>query len=132
MHPSANSLIARKPGFVFALVNGSGIFFALILYLSGTPVNIILFSSVATLVILNALLNFMRRKLASAQAVSPTNKASLYLVLGIFMLGNSIMQIARPRLPSDMPLGILTLIVSPAVWFMAWREFKKPTPKERS
>jgi hypothetical protein len=38
MHPSANSLIVRKPGFVFALVNGSGIFFALIMYLSGTAV----------------------------------------------------------------------------------------------
>jgi len=122
MQPSANSLIARKPGFTFALVNGSGALFALILYLSGTPVNLILFSSVATLIIFNTLLIFMRRKVPTT---SPSNKGWLYLVLGVFMLANSIMQIARSGLPSDMPLGIVILIGSPAVLFMAWREFNK-------
>ena len=81
MRPSASSLIARKPGFVFALGNGSAVFFALIMYLSGTPVNLILFSSVA---IFNALLIFMRRKVPAAQALSPSNKGWLYLVIGIW------------------------------------------------
>jgi hypothetical protein len=70
MRPSANSQIARKPGFLFALVNSSAVFFALVRYFSGTPVNLILLSTIGSLVLMNGLLIFMRlrREKGSPQA----------------------------------------------------------------
>ena len=136
MRPSANSLIARKPAFLFALANGSVIFFALIMYFSGTPANLILVSSFATLAMTNALLIFMRRRVPPKGAsdrpsrVTPSKKVRLYLVLGILMLVNSSWQIARATLPSDIPLGIVILICALACFLIAWNEFRKKTPPE--
>jgi hypothetical protein len=132
IRPSANSLIAKKPVLPFVVFNGSCALVALVMYLSGTPTNIILFSIVSALVVMNGVLFISRRKATAAPPVgadpAPRSKkrAWLCLVSGACLLTSSLFEIAEPRLPSDRPLGIMVLIGSLAVLFMAWKEFKRP------
>jgi hypothetical protein len=127
-----NSLIAKKPTAFLVIVNASAIVAGLIVYLSGTPLKLALFTTVLTLALMNIVLFVFRGILAKklpvtapATAIRSTRRAWLWLVLGLFMIGNSLSQIAWPRLPSDKPLGYATLLASPALLYLAWKEFKK-------
>jgi hypothetical protein len=133
MRPSSNSLIAKKPVFYFLLVNASVVLAEIVVYISGTPLRIVLLTSIFTLAIMNAILLIMRRRIPPAtqagtgatEAAPSRKRAWLWLILGLFMLVDSSYQIAYPNLPSDRPLGFMILIGSPALLFMAWKEFRK-------
>jgi hypothetical protein len=131
IRPPANSLVAKRPVLPFVVLNGSCALCALIMYLSGTPTNIILFSILSALVVMNGVLFISRRRATTAPPVgadpAPRSKTRAWLCLvgGACLLTSSLFSIAYPRLPSDRPLGIITLIGSPAALFMAWKEFKK-------
>jgi hypothetical protein len=135
IRPSKNSFIAKKPAFAFIVFNGSAAVAALVMYFSGTPSWMILVTVIATLALFNAMLVIMRRMIvtdiqagtvAEARVSAPSKKrAWLFLILGLYMLGNSLFQIEYPKLPSDKPLGFMMLIGSPAFLVVAWREFRK-------
>jgi len=132
MRVPANSMIAKRPGYLFALVNGSGAFFALLMYFSGTPINLILITSILTLAFMNTLLIVLRRNVTKPEggasmpsAPSSPKRVRLYVGLSILMLLSSLFQFARPGLPSDVPMGVVILLGSLAFLFMAWKQSRR-------
>jgi hypothetical protein len=133
LRPSENSLIAKKPVFVFVVLNVGGALMATVMYLSGTPSNILLFSTIAALAMLNVITVIMRRMVvadpqrgAEAGFAPPSKKrAWLYLVLGALMMLMALFMIARPVLPSDRPMGFIMVVGSTAFVPMAWKGFRR-------
>jgi hypothetical protein len=136
--PSPNSLIAKKPALSFVLCNGSVAVAALVMYLSGTPSSLVLFSVTIALVVTNGVLLILRRKVVAAPLVEtiaeagfvPQSKKRAWLCLGsgTVLLLSSVFLIVHPRLQSDRPFGFIMLIGSPAILIMAWKEFRKSDP----
>ena len=142
MRPSGSGLIAKKPWFLFGSIDISGLIMAVVLYFSGTPSGMIVLTTIASLALVNAVLIIMRRVVVSdiqaatgaevIVATPPKKRAWLLLLLGLYMLGNSLFQVANPKLPSDRPLGYIIPICSPAILLTAWREFRKRPPHRNS
>jgi FtsH-binding integral membrane protein len=133
MRPSPNSLIARRPVFTFALVNGAGLFFSLLMYFSEVPANLVLASAVATLVLTNAMLVILRLRIprtpAETAAAHSTQRTWLLLVAGVGGLSSGALKLAHPIWSYDMALGTFMLVCALGALWAGWRSLYKRPPE---